>query len=920
MKSNPFSHFAAISGFCVAAISLGTSAHADVLAYEGFGNATDFGAVAGYTPNGTASSGLTGSYTQHQGGAATYLLDRAGSFVGITDGYTPNIDGTKQQWVEHSGWNLSRLSISLASSVDLSVDGTYYMSFFSRAASNDHVAQIGLTDGTNELMWGRGYGGAAAKGITAYYGAAGTPPITGGNGTEFAYDNYETVLYVAKLVKTNSGTTNDLTVSIKLYDLSDNGTIDSSDPSSWLRTVALTGVNSTFTALQYKIDGGGGNYPSMDEFRLGNTWTDVTGVATPTGWTWTNTAGGSWASSGDWTPTGPANGADQAALINTLDITGDQSISLNGSYAIGTASFGDIAGNDGNWILNTGIGGNPLILSAPTNGSPGITVTNQTTTVNAVLTGTQGMTKKGAGILVLGSTNTYTGGTFINAGSVRIGNATAIPSGAGKGNVTVNSTLNLNDTSITLNGLIGAGSVTNSGIGTPTLTLGGDNATASFGGVIGNGTGTTNVTKTGTGIQTLTGNNTYSGTTTVNDGTLTVQGAQSWQVNGSKAGNTIIVNSPGTLRTGENHQFGWSGTLANLTVNNGGTLDLNDKDNYIGTLTLNGDALFLNGTTAGKYLGLSGGAVNYTGTGVQQTTVPVGLRLQNSDPAPVAVTFTVNGTNTAGDLVVSGVISDAGSLIKAGIGTLMLSGDNTYTGNTIVNDGNLLLDYFGSLTFKPTTNGVSNKVTGPGSAEFDGTFLIDLTTADTTNGNQWTLVDVTSNSYTPGDFIVDDFDTIGDGLHTMTNGNLIWTFSEITGVLSLQNTGATDYDTWIGSFTFDLGANTTPTGDPDNDGLTNDEEYAFGLAPNDGASVNPITFQLNKTAGTFTYTRRDNALTTLTYKVWTSPDLAVWTQDTSATQDDAAGPNGVGVEPVVVTLSATKPLAATKLFVRVTAD
>jgi hypothetical protein len=62
--------------------------------------------------------------------------------------------------------------------------------------------------------------------------------------------------------------------------------------------------------------------------------------------------------------------------------------------------------------------------------------------------------------------------------------------------------------------------------------------------------------------------------------------------------------------------------------------------------------------------------------------------------------------------------------------------------------------------------------------------------------------------------------------------------------------------------------------DTDGDGLTNQQEYAFGLNPTLGSSVNPITVPLDKTTGTFTYTRRATpAASGLTYTVFTSSDL-----------------------------------------------
>lgn len=126
-----------------------------------------------------------------------------------------------------------------------------------------------------------------------------------------------------------------------------------------------------------------------------------------------------------------------------------------------------------------------------------------------------------------------------------------------------------------------------------------------------------------------------------------------------------------------------------------------------------------------------------------------------------------------------------------------------------------------------------------------------------------------------------------------------------------------DYAAWSGPSGFNLANG--PAGDDDNDGLTNQEEYAFGLIPNSGASVNPITIQVNKSAKTFSYTRRDTTKTDLTYSVWFSTNLSTWTQDTAATEGT---PVLTGeVETVQVTLSTLPgdPLPA-KLFVQVRAN
>ena len=103
--------------------------------------------------------------------------------------------------------------------------------------------------------------------------------------------------------------------------------------------------------------------------------------------------------------------------------------------------------------------------------------------------------------------------------------------------------------------------------------------------------------------------------------------------------------------------------------------------------------------------------------------------------------------------------------------------------------------------------------------------------------------------------------------------------------------------------------------DADHDGMSNFQEYAFGLNPTSGSSVNPISVPFNKATGTFSYTRTVN--TGLTYTVWHSADLVTWTS-TGATQGTAVA-NGGDVETVPVTLDAGL-LSAPKLFVRVQAQ
>jgi hypothetical protein len=202
-----------------------------------------------------------------------------------------------------------------------------------------------------------------------------------------------------------------------------------------------------------------------------------------------------------------------------------------------------------------------------------------------------------------------------------------------------------------------------------------------------------------------------------------------------------------------------------------------------------------------------------------------------------------------------------------------------------------------------------------------------------TDGDLITLV--LSNAGGTGSAFTDDGATDVAKLHR--NGNLEATFLNLNltaddGFISFQAIGAQgryenlvittltasnpDYDTWAQSFTPTIGL---PAADDDNDGLSNLEEYAFGLLPDSGASVNPIAVPLDKATGSFSYTRRDATLTPLSYSVWFSTDLSAWTEDTNAIEDVPVLNGQVETVPVTLSELPGDPLPD-KLFIHVRAN
>jgi hypothetical protein len=125
---------------------------------------------------------------------------------------------------------------------------------------------------------------------------------------------------------------------------------------------------------------------------------------------------------------------------------------------------------------------------------------------------------------------------------------------------------------------------------------------------------------------------------------------------------------------------------------------------------------------------------------------------------------------------------------------------------------------------------------------------------------------------------------------------------------------SSDFSDWLTA----TGATGGSTGDPDFDGRDNAYEYAFGLNPTSGADPTAVPSAVNRSNGKFTFTRRLATLTDLDYKVFTSGTLDSWQEDTTANLS-VIGTAGQ-VETVEVTLSAPKPLAATRLFVRIVAE
>jgi fibronectin-binding autotransporter adhesin len=432
--------------------------------------------------------------------------------------------------------------------------------------------------------------------------------------------------------------------------------------------------------------------------------------------------------------------------------------------------------------------------------------------------------------------------------------------------------------------------------------------------------------KTGPGTLVITSAKSYSGGTLVTAGTLELSGATAGnaQIHGS-----LTVNTGATvaITSGDGTGFGFYNNPVTSILVDGGTINA-ISGSHLGFGAFMSMTLDNGGSLSGSWQWNGDSLLNFSSFGDNTNTISGQLFLRSDDGA--SHTFTVNDGTAATDLQINAVLADqwpennsvpASGLTKSGTGTMVLAGANTYNGSTVVNDGALSVAVAGSLQFRPTTNGVTNSVSGSATASlsFLGIVDLDLSAANTTINNSWNLFDLASFTG-PAPVLVPasvtsnlgNFSEVTPGTWELPVTGAKWVFTEADGNLSYVS-AANDYDTWKTANGVTGGEND----DDDNDGLTNHEEYAFGLDPTGGSSVDPIAVPLDKTTGTFSYTRRTQSLTGLTYSVWYSTDLSTWAKDAGAVEGTVT--TSGEVETVPVTLSAGL-LTNPKLFIQVRAQ
>ncbi|ENI6038221.1 autotransporter-associated beta strand repeat-containing protein [Salmonella enterica] len=434
-------------------------------------------------------------------------------------------------------------------------------------------------------------------------------------------------------------------------------------------------------------------------------------------------------------------------------------------------------------------------------------------TFDNAISGSGKVEKSGDDALTLSGANTYTGGTLISDGTLVASNVEAL----GTGDVTDNAVLELNTGGDFDNAISGSGQVEKSGDGTLTLsgsntytggtTINGgtlvasnvealgsgdvtDNATLALntGGTFDNAiSGSGQVVKSGDDVLTLSGANSYSGGTLISDGTLVASNVEALGSGDVTDDATLELNTGGTfdnaisgsgqvVKSGdETLTLSGTNTYSGGTLISGGTLVASNVE-ALGTgdvtndavLELNTGGTFDNAISGSGQVVKSGdkmltlsGANSYSGG----TLISDGTLVASNVEALGTGDVTNNATlelNTGGDFTNN--ISGSGQVVKSGDKMLTLSGSNTYTGGTTINDGMLVATSVEALGSGDVTNDAvlalntggdfANNIGGTGSVVKSGDETLTLSGSNTYTGG--TLI-------SSGTLVANDVNALGTG-------------------------------------------------------------------------------------------------------------------------------------------------------------
>ncbi len=642
-------------------------------------------------------------------------------------------------------------------------------------------------------------------------------------------------------------------------------------------------------------------------------------------------------------------GADNAAA--SINVLANGTLYVNASVtknATVTLYGGDTGESQGQLRLETGaVWAGAVILAGDITGTGDFTVGSNSSGANITgniseIGGSRALSKGGASTIQISGANSYTGATSVSAGVLKLGSAGALGGATVKTSgltvaggtldlfgqtptavvpLALNSTANGNDVGSLYNSsattATWAGTVS---LGTPTVIVGAGNINLTAA-ITGN---SRSINKNGTGTLALTNSGTVTlGTLQANRGTIQVGSGTTLNVTDIKVGSGNAVSSGLTLSGGNVTSLG-AALFGTTTSNSGTTTATLQLDN--GTLTV---------PSLGKGTGLVGTVVfnaNFNGGTLKASTATTTFFAgANNAKVQAGGAFIDNGVNaiTIAQALIHDTALDSpsvtadGGLTKSGVGTLTLSGANTYTGNTTVSTGTLALAATGSLKFVPPAIGASNKITGAGTATLNGSFALELAAAGSTS-RTWTLVDATHSGSLVS--VTSDLPVSfsgAAGVWTAVDGSKTWTYTETTGVLALSVAVPSGYSSWATGKGLD-NSNNGVTQDPNNNGVLNLLEYVLNGDPLNSESPALILPVLNVSGSNFvfSFTRREESTTDTTQVFQYGTDLSGWTSlnITAPTASEVAlGTPSGGLQTVTVTISKSLAGPGGKLFGRLQA-
>lgn len=410
--------------------------------------------------------------------------------------------------------------------------------------------------------------------------------------------------------------------------------------------------------------------------------------------------------------------------------------SINAAYADGTfAIFAGAPGtvtvdNGGGAVTTTGmqfatdgylIDGGPLTLVGPESivrvGDGTAAGAGYVATVTANLAGASQLVKTDGGTLVLVGANSYTGGTRVEGGTLRVssdGNLGAVAGGLSLNGGTLNTTTTMtSDRAVTLTGV---GTLQTDAFTTLTLS----------GAIAGGGT----LAKSGGGTLVLTGDAVHSGGTTIAAGGRLQLG------NGGTTGSIVgdIVND-GVLTFNRSDNFGFAGAISGagtLIKQAAGGVTLTGSSSYAGATSILGGSLLLqaggqiNGTSVVTVNG--GGEMIVDGAGSRLAAGPGQSIIGQSGSSGATLIVRDGGAASFGQFDVANGVNTTGTVTVTGAGSLLS------------HSGNAFLGRFGTATLNITDGG---RVESNGPIVFVGgqpTMSQGLVTV-TGAGSNWTVAD-----------------------------------------------------------------------------------------------------------------------------------------------------------------------------------